>query len=110
VPGTGSLHFATPPAKVVHTEWLKAIAPRAQVVLRTNGIQSHVAAVGSGEAIAVLPRVLVDRRPGFVRIEPPLPEPFQPVKIGVMGTCVTPLESVPSLSSWSANSKHDPQN
>jgi hypothetical protein len=29
-----------------------------------------------------LPRVLGDRRPAFVRIEP-LPEPFQPVKIGV---------------------------
>jgi DNA-binding transcriptional LysR family regulator len=71
------------PAKVVHIEWLKAIASRAHVVLRTNGIQSHVAAVGAGQAIAVLPRVLGDRRPGFVRIEPPLPEPFQPVKIGV---------------------------
>ena len=33
--------------------------------------------------MAVLPRVLGDRRPAFVRIEPPLPEPFQPVKIGV---------------------------
>jgi DNA-binding transcriptional LysR family regulator len=71
------------PAKVVHIEWLKAIASRAHVVVRTNGIQSHVATVGAGEAIAVLPRVLGDRRPGFVRIEPPLPEPFQPVKIGV---------------------------
>ena len=71
------------PAKVVHTEWLKAIASRAHVVLRTNGIQSHVAAVGAGEAIAVLPRVMGDRQPEFVRIEPPLPEPFQPVKIGV---------------------------
>jgi DNA-binding transcriptional LysR family regulator len=55
----------------------------AHVVLRTNGIQSHVAVVEEGEAMAVLPRVLGDRRPAFVRIEPPLPEPFQPVKIGV---------------------------
>jgi DNA-binding transcriptional LysR family regulator len=69
--------------KVVHIEWLKAIAPRAHVVLRTNGIQSHVAAAEAGEAMAVLPRVLADRRSGLLRLEPPLPEPSQPVKLGV---------------------------
>jgi DNA-binding transcriptional LysR family regulator len=71
------------PIQVVHIEWLKAIASRAQVVLRTNSIQSHIAAVEMGEAMAVLPRVLGDRRPGLRRIEPPQPEPFQPVKMGV---------------------------
>ena len=69
--------------RVVHIEWLKTIASRARVTLRSNGIQSHIAAVEAGEAMAVLPRVLGDRRPNMVRIEPPLREPFQPVKIGV---------------------------
>ena len=71
------------PVQVVHIEWLKSIASRAQVVLRTNSIQSHIAAVEMGDAMAVLPRVLGDRRSGLRRIEPPQPEPFQPVKMGV---------------------------
>jgi DNA-binding transcriptional LysR family regulator len=69
--------------KVAHIEWMKAIAARAHVAVRTNGIQSHIATAEAGEVMAVLPRVLGDRRPGLMRIEPPLPEPFQPVKIGV---------------------------
>jgi DNA-binding transcriptional LysR family regulator len=80
-------HFVTSlvdsTVKVVHIEWLKAIAPRAHVVLRTNGIQSHIATAEAGEAMAVLPRVLADRRSGLLRLEPPLPEPTQPVKLGV---------------------------
>jgi DNA-binding transcriptional LysR family regulator len=71
------------PAKVVHIEWLKAIAPRAHVVLRTNGIQSHIATAEAGEAMAVLPRVLADRRSALLRLEAPLPEPSQPVRLGV---------------------------
>lgn len=71
------------PVEVVHIEWLKSIAPRAQVTLRTNGVQSHIATAEAGEAMAVLPRILGDRRPGLQRIEPPTPEPSQPVKIGV---------------------------
>lgn len=71
------------PIEVVHIEWLKLIAARAQVVLRTNSIQSHIATVEAGEAMAVLPRVLGDRRPGLRRITPPEPEPAQPVKMGV---------------------------
>jgi DNA-binding transcriptional LysR family regulator len=71
------------PVEVVHIEWLKAIAPRARVVIRTNDIQSHLATAEAGEALAVLPRVLADRRSGLLRLEPPLPEPSQPVKLGV---------------------------
>jgi DNA-binding transcriptional LysR family regulator len=71
------------PSKVVHIEWLKAIASGAKVVLRTNGIQSHIASVEAGEAMAVLPRVLADRRPALVRLQAPLAEPSQPVKLGV---------------------------
>jgi DNA-binding transcriptional LysR family regulator len=37
----------------------------------------------AGEAMAVLPRVLADRRPALMRIEPPLPEPSNTVKLGV---------------------------
>jgi DNA-binding transcriptional LysR family regulator len=71
------------PVEVVHIEWLKAIAPRARWVLQTNGLQSHVAVAEAGEAMAVLPRVQGDRRPTLIRLEPPLPEPHQPVKLGV---------------------------
>lgn len=71
------------PIKVVHIEWLRAIAPRARPVLQTNGIQSHIATAEAGEAMAVLPRVLGDRRPALSRLEPPLPEPSQPVTLGV---------------------------
>ncbi|MDB6103405.1 MAG: LysR family transcriptional regulator [Gammaproteobacteria bacterium] len=71
------------PVEVVHIEWLKAIAPSARVVIRTNDIQSHIATAEAGEAMAVLPRVLADRRSGLLRLEPPLPEPSQPVKLGV---------------------------
>jgi DNA-binding transcriptional LysR family regulator len=71
------------PIKVVHIEWLKAIAPRAHVVISTNDIQSHVAAAEAGEAMAVLPRVLADRRSALLRLEPPLPEPSQAVRLGV---------------------------
>ncbi len=71
------------PVEVVHIEWQEAIAPRAHVVIRTNDIQSHLATAEAGEAMAVLPRVLGDRRSGLLRLEPPLPEPSQPVKLGV---------------------------
>jgi DNA-binding transcriptional LysR family regulator len=71
------------PVKVVHIEWLNAIAPRAHTIIRTNDIQSHIATAEAGEAMAVLPRVLADRRSGLLRLEPPLSEPSQPVKLGV---------------------------
>jgi len=71
------------PDKVVHVEWLKTIAPRAHPILRTNGIQSHIATAEAGEAMAVLPRVLADRRSVLMRVEPPLPEPSNTVKLGV---------------------------
>lgn len=71
------------PIKVVHIEWLKAIAPRAHVVISTNGIQSHIATAEAGEAMAVLPRVLADCRSRLLRLKPPLPEPSQAVKLGV---------------------------
>src|SRR3546814_20414970 len=57
--------------------------PDALVTLRTNGTQSHFAAVETGEAMAALPRVVADRRPALVRIETPLPEPVQSVQMGV---------------------------
>jgi DNA-binding transcriptional LysR family regulator len=71
------------PHRVVHIEWLKAIAPRAHTVVRTNGIQSHIAMAEAGATMAVLPRVLADRRSTLLRLEPPLREPSQPVKLGV---------------------------
>jgi len=70
------------PVKVVHIEWLKAIAPHARVILRTNDIHSHIATAEAGEAMAVLPRVLADRRSTLVRLDAPVPEPSQPIKLG----------------------------
>jgi DNA-binding transcriptional LysR family regulator len=69
--------------KIVPMEWLKTIAGNAHVTLRTNGVQSHIAAAEAGEAMAVLPRVLGDRREDLSRIKSPLPEPFNAVKAGV---------------------------
>jgi DNA-binding transcriptional LysR family regulator len=71
------------PIKVIPIEWMKTMLPRAAVVLRTNGVQSHVAAIEAGEAIAALPRVIGDRKPRLIRFATPIPEPSQPVKIGV---------------------------
>ena len=75
--------LSDPSPTVVHIEWLMRIAPRAAVVLRTNNIQSHIVTAEAGDALAVLPRVLADQRKTLVRIKPPLPEPFNPVKLGI---------------------------
>src|SRR3546814_1075490 len=66
--------------RVCYREWMKQLMPDALVTLRTNGTQSHFAAVETGEAMAALPRVVADRRPALVRIETPLPEPVQSVQ------------------------------
>src|SRR3546814_3906672 len=69
--------------RVCYREWMNQLMPDALVTLRTNGTQSHFAAVETGEAMAALPRVVADRRPALVRIETPLPEPVQSVQMGV---------------------------
>ncbi|QPF73932.1 LysR family transcriptional regulator [Roseateles sp. DAIF2] len=53
---------------VPHEEWLLALAPRAQIALRCNGLRGHLAAVRAGAALAVLPRLLGDREPGLQRL------------------------------------------
>ena len=63
--------------------WLRAIAPQAQVILRTSGLISQMAAAETGAAMAVLPRLLGDGRPGLRRIEAPLPAPVHIVRMGV---------------------------
>jgi len=63
--------------------WLRAIAPQAQVILRTSGLISQMAAAETGAAMAVLPRLLGDGRPGLCRIEAPLPAPVHIVRMGV---------------------------
>jgi DNA-binding transcriptional LysR family regulator len=45
--------------------------------------EADIATAEAGEAIAVLPRVLADRRSLLLRLEPPLPEPSNTVKLGV---------------------------
>ncbi|WP_342240439.1 LysR family transcriptional regulator [Inquilinus sp. OTU3971] len=63
--------------------WLRAIAPRARVVLRTSGLISQMAAAETGMAMAVLPRLLGDARPGLRRLDTPLPAPLHAVRMGV---------------------------
>lgn len=63
--------------------WLRRLAPAARVVLRANGISSQLAAAEAGEAIAVLPRVVADRRTTLQRIETPTAEPVRAVRLGV---------------------------
>ncbi|WNG48181.1 LysR family transcriptional regulator [Archangium minus] len=65
------------------TDWLRNIAPDARSILRTNGIWSQLAAAESGEALAVLPRLLVDKRLTLRRIETPRPGPVLTVRMGV---------------------------
>lgn len=75
------LHEA--PARDPLTQWMRAIAPNARVLLRTNSIWSQLAAAESGEALAALPRVLVDRRLTLRRLETPKPGPVLAVRLGV---------------------------
>ena len=83
--GTGHrvLSLIKSPIRVVPAEWLLECLPLAQVVLRTNDTQSHIAGAEAGEAIVVLPRVVGDRRRGLTRLKPPSAEPSQLVKLGV---------------------------
>lgn len=68
--------------EVCYRDWLKELASNAEVLMRSNGIQSHFAAVEAGEAIAVLPRVAADGRSTLCRIAPPCAEPVQSVRVG----------------------------
>ncbi|WP_257449343.1 LysR family transcriptional regulator [Archangium lipolyticum] len=63
--------------------WLRALAPEARAILRTNSVRSQLAVVEAGEAFASLPRALVDRRPMLQRLETPRPGPVMPVRLGV---------------------------
>jgi DNA-binding transcriptional LysR family regulator len=75
------LHETPPRAPM--TEWLRTVAPHARSILRTNSIWSQLAAAEAGEALAALPRVLVDRRLTLRRIETPRPGPVLAVRMGV---------------------------
>ncbi|MCP3138105.1 LysR substrate-binding domain-containing protein [Pyxidicoccus sp. QH1ED-7-1] len=71
------------PARSPLSQWLKSIAPRTRVALRTNTIHALLSAVDTDEVLAVLPRVLADRRLALRRLETPLPEPVLPLRLGV---------------------------
>lgn len=72
-----------PIPRVCYRDWLQQLAGEATVVLRTNGLQSQIAVVEDGAAMAALPRLVADARPTLRRIHAPLPEPVQPVRMGV---------------------------
>ena len=69
--------------EVPHEAWLPALAHGAQVVLRVNGLRAHLAAVRSGEALAVLPCLLADREPTLCRVATPHPTPVRTVRVGL---------------------------
>ncbi|MFP2905914.1 LysR family transcriptional regulator [Pyxidicoccus sp. 3LFB2] len=71
------------PTRAPLTQWMRAVAPNARSILRTNSIWSQLAAAEAGEALAALPRVLVDRRLTLRRIETPKPGPVLAVRLGV---------------------------
>lgn len=69
--------------RVSYVSWLKTLTPNAQVALRSNGLSAHLTIAESGTAIAVLPRFIGDRKQSLQHIAAPLPEPKQPVHMGV---------------------------
>lgn len=69
--------------RVAHIAWLRTIASQARIVLRTNGVQSHIAAAEAGEAMAAVPRILGDRRSALIRLDVPVQPPTEPIKLGV---------------------------
>ncbi|QSQ20693.1 LysR family transcriptional regulator [Pyxidicoccus parkwayensis] len=75
------LHETPPRAPL--TDWMRDIAPGARAILRTNSIWSQLAAAEAGEALAALPRVLVDKRLTLRRVETPRPGPVLTVRMGV---------------------------
>lgn len=75
------LHEAA--GRVCYRDWLAALAPRAHILLRTNSVQSHIAATEAGIAMGVLPRYIADQKQSLMRIETHQPEPVQTIQMGV---------------------------
>ncbi|QCI67119.1 LysR family transcriptional regulator [Phreatobacter stygius] len=82
-PGDAVVTLHEGAGRVCQVDWLEALAPKAQVILRANGLHAHLSAVEAGVALAALPRVLGDGRPGLRRLDTPLPAPVQAVRLGV---------------------------
>ncbi len=77
-----TIHEAPPRSAFV--QWIRSVAPNARFILRTNSIWSQLAAAEAGEALAALPRVLVDRRLTTLRrIDMPRPDFTRIVRLGV---------------------------
>ncbi len=68
---------------VPDVQWLHSLAPQARTVLRANGIGAQLAAAEAGQAMAVLPRVVADRRAALQRVDTPRPGPLRAVRLGV---------------------------
>jgi DNA-binding transcriptional LysR family regulator len=68
--------------EVPHEAWLPALARHARIVMRSNGLRAHMAAVRDGVAMAVLPCLLADREPRLHRVELPHPAPVRWVRVG----------------------------
>jgi DNA-binding transcriptional LysR family regulator len=54
--------------------WLKRVASRARISARSNSLTNLAQAVKAGLGIAVLPCILADSDPVFIRCTPPIPE------------------------------------
>lgn len=54
--------------------WLKRVASRAKISARSNSLTNLAQAVKAGLGVAVLPCILADSDPAFIRCMPPIPE------------------------------------
>lgn len=68
--------------EVPHEAWLPALAHRARTVLHANGLRSHLAAVRSGAAMAVLPCFMAEGDSALRRVEVSHPMPVRAVRVG----------------------------
>lgn len=68
--------------EVPHEAWLPAVAHRAQIALRANGLRAHLAAVRSGAALAMLPCLLAEAEPELRRV-PAQAEPVRVLRVGL---------------------------
>jgi DNA-binding transcriptional LysR family regulator len=60
-------------ASTPHERWIRGLAPRRRIVLRTNNTASIVAAARAGVGVGLVPRFVGDGDPALLRLEGPEP-------------------------------------
>ncbi len=78
-------------SKIPDLPWLKQVAARARVVVRSNGRVPMLAMAQSGLGLSCLPRFMGDATPGLRLLRPPVPGPERALYLGAHGdTLETP--------------------